>query len=96
MDIPFTPHDGGGGYNLWQEDAPMARGKMLRQAVFAVTTTAALGFGAVQAFAAPVAASSGARLCTNEAHLRCAEYCWTRGADNGMCLAGGGCRCIYN
>lgn len=69
----------------------MTRSKKLLQGLFAV---AALGFGGIQVFAASTPLDLK-RLCSNEAQYYCTQLCWSRGADGGMCLAGGGCRCIF-
>ena len=74
----------------------MNRSAMARKATFALATAVALGFGASQALAKPVAAA--ARLCTPQEDIRCAERCREQFADGGYCdpLAVGRCRCVYN
>lgn len=71
--------------------------KILRNSLFSAVTAAALGFGALQAFAAPTA--SKARLSCGDPweEVRCIEYCQGLGADSGTCDVRyfNRCRCIY-
>ena len=65
-----------------------AIGGRTRRGLFALAMTAALGFGAAQAFAAPAAAD--ARACTN---AECNTWCKRLGNDGGFCAGSFGCAC---
>jgi hypothetical protein len=65
----------------------MSRGKtLLRNAVFAATVAASLGFGSVQAFASP---GDSVREKTP-----CQTWCRMRGYDDGA-VVNGACGCWY-
>lgn len=68
----------------------MSRGKThLRNALFAATIVAALGFGGAQAFASP--SGSSVRACT---YAYCVTYCTELGYSRGKCLSTAGiCSC---
>jgi hypothetical protein len=58
----------------------------VRNVVFSLATTLALGFGAAQAFAAPGAAAGAAvQACTSLQSYRCGQDCKSRGYPWGTC-----------
>ena len=67
----------------------------IRSAAFSLVTVLALGFGAAQAFAAPVAKPAAALYCSPTS---CDLNCRQRGAAGGFCEDRGGfqsCACYY-
>lgn len=73
----------------------MTRSKMIRGGLFAAATSAALAFGAVQAFAAPAGQAAARRTCSPQDQVRCHEHCMYLGADTSRCYLGR-CTCITN
>lgn len=74
----------------------MNRGKLLRQGLFATVTTLSLGFGAMEALAAPGAeSSSGRAYCTATWAAKCNDICQGRGYDYGVCQEPGSCVCGF-
>jgi hypothetical protein len=67
---------------------------LVRTAVLAVGTAAALGFGARQALASPADAGAGSRSCTASS---CTSYCQSvYGPDSiGRCSPSGACLCLF-
>jgi hypothetical protein len=75
-------------------EGPMRKSlNLVRTAVLAAGTAAALGFGARQALAKPAAAAAS-RACTAS---NCTTYCQsTYGPDAiGRCSPSGACRCLF-
>jgi hypothetical protein len=66
--------------------------KLLRNGLFAAASTLALGFGALEALAAPAAPSSGA-YCTATWAAKCNSICAGKGYDYGVCQEPGACVC---
>jgi hypothetical protein len=58
--------------------------KLLRQGLFAVATTLSLGFGAMEALAAPREAGISAA-CTALWAAKCNDLCQNKGFDYGVC-----------
>jgi hypothetical protein len=68
----------------------------LRQGLFAAGTTLALGFGAMEALAAPRAAAPAGAYCTAQWASKCNDICVNQGYDYGVCEEPGRCVCgIY-
>jgi len=63
----------------------MRSSKLLRQGLFAAATTLALGFGAMEALAAPGAQRDAAAACTALWAAKCNDICIDRGYDYGTC-----------
>jgi hypothetical protein len=77
------------------EEARMKVGKIARQGLFAAATTFALGFGAMEALAAPGAAAAPAA-CTAIWAAKCNDICQGKGYDYGICDgATGACVCGF-
>lgn len=72
------------------------RRTILHRVLFSAATTAALGFGASQAFATPEA-QKARFACNPNDEPRCIAYCQNLGADTGTCDERyvNRCRCIY-
>ena len=68
-------------------------GKLIQRMVFGVTLVAAMGFGAVQAVAAPQQAKAGDGTCTMIQEADCVNYCVSIGGEGGACMRGGRCLC---
>lgn len=67
---------------------------ILRQGLFAAATTLALGFGAMEAMAAPGARAGTAAACTATWAAKCNQICQDKGYDYGICdSATGQCLC---
>jgi hypothetical protein len=64
--------------------------RSMQRGLFAALTTAALGFGGVQALAAPAAAQGPEQVCNGG---QCGRDCRRAGYDGGFCDQGG-CICI--
>lgn len=73
----------------------MKVGKIARQGLFAVATTFALGFGAMEALAAPGAQAGTAAYCTATWAAKCNQICTDRGYDYGVCQEPGSCVCGF-
>lgn len=67
--------------------------KIARQGLFAAVTALALGFGALEALAAPGAPDGTASACTAAFAVKCNGICETQGWDYGTCDAATG-RCL--
>lgn len=63
-------------------------GKLIQRMVFVMGLVAAMGFGAVQAFAAPQQAKAGDGTCTPEQEFYCLDYCVNNGGDGAFCSRG--------
>lgn len=70
----------------------MTRSKLLRQGLFAAMTTMALGFGTMEALAAP-SARADAAACTALWAAKCNQICTDQGWDYGVCDGATG-RCV--
>lgn len=70
----------------------MQTSKIARQGLFAVATTFALGFGAMEALAEPAARESAA-YCTATWAAKCNDICQGKGFDYGVCQEPGACVC---
>lgn len=63
----------------------MRNSKILRQGLFAAATTLALGFGTLEALAAPSAERAPAAYCTAQWAAKCNDICVNRSYDYGTC-----------
>jgi hypothetical protein len=68
----------------------MSRSKLL----FAAATLA-LGFGSMEALAAPNAEQGGAAYCTATWAAKCNQICTDKGYDYGVCQEPGACVCGF-
>jgi hypothetical protein len=75
------------------EERRMTKSKIARQGLFALATTFALGFGAMEALAEPVAKSGTGAYCTAIWASKCNQICTDRGFDYGVCEEPGRCVC---
>ena len=71
----------------------MMRSKLLRQGLFAAATTLSLGFGAIEAMAAPGTRGGTAAYCTATWASKCNDICQGKGYDYGVCQEPGACVC---
>lgn len=69
--------------------------KIARQGLFAVATTFALGFGAIEALAEPAAGTGKAAYCTATWAAKCNDICQGKGYDYGVCQEPGACVCGF-
>ena len=70
----------------------MSRAPLSIRSAAALALTLSLGFGAVQALAAPRAAQAAPSACSNSS---CSWSCVKQGYDGGACNAEGECVCLY-
>ncbi|HEY0016438.1 MAG TPA: hypothetical protein VGC13_08975 [Longimicrobium sp.] len=63
----------------------MQRSKTVRQGLFGAAVTLALGFGAMEAVAAPGATAGATAVCTYTFARQCNQNCQSWGYDYGLC-----------
>jgi hypothetical protein len=72
----------------------MTGSKTVQRGLFAAAMTAALGFGAMEALAAPGAAKTAGAYCTATWAAKCNDICVGKGYDYGVCQEPGSCVCV--